>query len=167
MNQNTCCFFGHRKIKITDELKTNLYNEIKYLITKESIDTFIFGSKSQFDDLCHEIVSELKVEYHFIKRVYVRAEFPYIDDDYHSYLLESYEETYYPPGMLNAGKLSYIERNYEMINSSKFCIVYFDEDYTPPSNKGKSGTKIAYDYALKKKKTVINLFNAQLRFSVQ
>lgn len=38
----------------------------------------------------------VKEEYPDIKRIYVRAEFPYINDDYKNYLLKSYEDTYYP-----------------------------------------------------------------------
>ena len=100
----TCCFFGHRKITETDKLKSNLYSEIEKLITNEKVHTFLFGSKSQFDDLCHTIVTELKEKYPHIKRVYVRAEFPYIDDSYREYLLESFEDTYYPEKMIDAGK---------------------------------------------------------------
>ena len=57
---------------------------------------FLFGSKSRFDDLCYEAVTELKKKYVHIQRIYVRAEFPYIDESYKSYLLKGYEETYYP-----------------------------------------------------------------------
>ena len=118
----TCCFFGHRKITETDELKSKLYNEIETLITYKKVHTFLFGSKSQFDDLCYKIVTELKEKYQHIKRIYVRAEFPYIDDSYKNYLLESYEDTYYPSKMIDAGKAAYVERNYEMINNSRYCI---------------------------------------------
>ncbi len=52
--ENTCCFIGHREINVTDELKEKLCVVIKRLITEESIDTFLFGSKSQFDDLCYD-----------------------------------------------------------------------------------------------------------------
>ena len=72
----TCCFFGHRKITETDELKSNLYSEIEKLIINEKVNTFLFGSKSQFDDLCHTIVTELKEKYPHIKRVYVRVNCP-------------------------------------------------------------------------------------------
>ncbi|MBR2472235.1 MAG: hypothetical protein IKB55_06085 [Clostridia bacterium] len=68
-----------------------------------------------------------------------------------------YEETYFPDHILKAGRASYVKRNYEMIDKSYFCIVYFDESYVPHSNK-KSGTKIAYEYAVKKKKEIINVF---------
>ena len=68
--EKTCCFFGHRKIDETEELKNNLYEIIENLIVNEKVDTFLFGSKSQFDDLCHKIVTDLKEKYPHIKRIY-------------------------------------------------------------------------------------------------
>ena len=151
--ENTCCFIGHREINVTDELKEKLRVVIECLIVDENIDTFLFGSKSQFDDLCYDIVTEIKEKYPHIKRIFVRAEYPYIDESYVAYLLKSYEDTYFPKSVLGAGKASYVKRNCEMIENSRFCIVYYKEDYTPKGRK--SGTKIAFDYAEKKKKTII------------
>ncbi len=169
LKEHTCCFFGHRKIVQTAELKDRLYKNTEKLIVEKNISTFLFGSKSKFDDLCYEVVCELKEKYSHIQRIYVRAEYPYISDDYKSYLLEGYEATYFPKKSVNAGKASYVERNQEMINKSSFCIIYYDESYKPPRRKNsrrelfdyqpKSGTKIAYDYALKKKLKIINLYN--------
>lgn len=165
---HTCCFFGHRKIKETSELIERLTKEIEVLITEKEVRTFYFGSKSQFDDLCHTIVTELKEKYPHIKRIYVRAEFPYIDDSYRKYLLESYEDTYYPEKMIDAGKAAYVERNYEMIDNSSYCICYYDENYAPPRRKNsrrdlldyqpKSGTGIAFDYANKRNLMIYNIF---------
>ena len=162
-----CCFFGHRKIEVTDELVGHLNKVVEDLITEKKVDTFLFGSKSQFDKLCLHIVTELKKEYPHIRRIYVRAEFPYIDESYTSYLLKRYDHTYYPERMINAGKAAYVERNYEMIDNSSYCIIYFDENYMPPRRKNskrdlfdyqpKSGTKLAYDYAVKKKLKIVNL----------
>ena len=153
MQVKTCCFIGHREINVTDELKEKLRVVIECLIVDENIDTFLFGSKSQFDDLCYDIVTEIKKKYPHIKRIFVRAEYPYIDESYVAYLLKSYEDTYFPKSVLGAGKASYVKRNCEMIENSRFCIVYYKEDYTPKGRK--SGTKIAFDYAEKKKKTII------------
>lgn len=153
METNTCCFIGHRTIEETQELKTTLYETIERLITNEKIDTFLFGSKSQFNDLCLALVTEIKEKYPQIKRVYVRAEYPYINDDYNNYLLTYYEDTYYPPKATNAGKASYIQRNFEMIEKSRFCLIYYDEEAIP--NNRKSGTKIALDYAKKQNKNII------------
>ena len=70
--------------------------------------------------------------------------------------------------MFRLVSLGYVERNREMINKSKFCIVYYDENYAPPRRRKsrydlfdyqpKSGTKLAYDYAVKKEKEIINVF---------
>ena len=89
-----CCFFGHRKIKETNELKKTVYDAVEDLIKNKGVNIFLFGSKSQFDDLCHNIVTELKEKYPHIKRIYVGAEFPFIDDSYHNYVLERFEHTY-------------------------------------------------------------------------
>ena len=150
---NTCCFFGHREIDETVELREKLTETVERLINDERVDTFLFGSKSRFDSLCLEVVTALKEKYPHVKRIYVRAEFPFISDGYLSYLLKSYDGTYYPEKLLGAGRAVYVERNYEMIRGSKYCIVYYHEAHTPTTRK--SGTKIALDYAVKKEREVI------------
>ena len=79
-----------------------------------------------------------------------------------------YGGTYFPERMENAGRASYVKRNQEMINQSKFCVVYYDKNYLPPRRKNsrrdlfdyqpKIGTAVAYDYVVKKKKEIINCF---------
>lgn len=128
MKNFVCCFFGHRKITETEVLK------------------------SQFNDLCREIVTVLKEKYPYIKRVYVRAEYPYISEIYKAYLLKNYDDTYFPEKIINFGKAVYVERNYEMINKSSYCIVYCEKDYIQKAQK--SGTKIALQYANKQKKQI-------------
>ena len=155
----TCCFFGHRTINETEELKSKLIEIIEKLIVKKQVDTFLFGSKSRFNSLCQETVTQIKEKYPHIKRVYVRAEYPDINEQYTNYLLESYEETYYPEHIIGSGRAAYVERNYEMIDNSHYCIVFYDEPNAPTTRK--SGTKIALDYAVKKGKQVINIFADQ------
>ena len=165
--EHTCCFFGHRKIEVTDELASRLKEAVEDLIVDKNVDTFLFGSKSQFDKLCLQVVTELKKKYPHIIRIYVRAEFPYIDEGYTAYLLKRYDHTYYPERIINAGKAAYVERNYEMIDNSRYCVIYYDENYMSPRRKNsrqdlfdyqpKSGTAVAYDYAFKKRKNIINL----------
>lgn len=151
--EHTCCFFGHRNTNITDKLRARLKETIEDLIVNKKVDTFLFGSRSRFDKLCLEVVTELKDKYS-IRRIYVRAEFPYIDEDYMSYLLKYYDHTYYPDRIINAGKAVYVERNYEMIEKSSFCIIFYDKNI--PLQR-KSGTKLAYDYAVKKRVELINM----------
>lgn len=155
MKENTCCFIGHRTINETEELKTRLYEIVEKLISEENVDTFLFGSKSQFNDLCYKIVTRIKEKYPYIRRVYIRAEYPRINNDYKQYLLESYEDTYYPKSIINSGKAVYIKRNLEMINKSYFCIFYYNKQIV--NGNCKSGTKIALDYAVKQRKEIIIL----------
>ncbi len=169
LNNYTCCFFGHRKINVTEALKTKLHNEIETLILNEKVEIFLFGSKSEFDDLCYDEVSKLKGKYPHIKIVYVRAAYTDADRKYIDYLLTHYEDTYYPEKIKGAGKAAYVQRNEEMINKSKFCVIYFDKKHLPPRRKvckrdaiwyqPKSGTAIAYSFAVKKKRIIINVYN--------
>ena len=164
-----CCFFGHRKITGEDRLRKDLYKVVEDLILLKKVNIFYFGSKSDFNELCCEVVSELKKKYPHIRRIYVRAEFPYIDDNYRDYLLKNYEDTYFPERAINAGKAVYVERNYELIDKSDFCIAFYDENYLPRKRRNskrdlfeyqpKSGTKLAYEYAERKGKLIINIAN--------
>lgn len=163
-----CCFIGHRKINETEELKNGIYKIIENLIVSKNVNTFLFGSKSQFNSFCHDVVTKLKEKYPHIKRIYVRAVYEYIEDDYRECLLEHYEDTYYPPKITNSGRSSYVERNQEMIDKSDYCVFYYDANYLPPRRKyskrnltdyqPKSGTSLAYDFAQRKKKTIFNIF---------
>ncbi len=150
---NTCCFIGHREIDETEELKRELYVIIEKLILQERVDAFLFGSKSRFNSLCYEQVTKVKEKYPHIKRIYVRAEFPQINESYKEYLLENYEDTYYPEKA--SGRAVYIERNRDMIDNSRFCVVYYREAYSPKNRK--SGTRSALDYAIKKNKKIFIL----------
>lgn len=153
MKNNSCCFIGHRKIEKSLALEERIYNETEKLI-EGGIHNFLFGSRSDFDSLCYEIITDLKGKYRDIKRIYVRAEYPYINKNYYDYLLEKYEETYYPERILNAGRAVYVERNWHMIDSCFVCMFYYKQN---SNAQGKSGTEIAYNYAIKKDKRIINV----------
>lgn len=55
------------------------------------------------------------------------------------------------------GRASFVKRNQKMIDNSDCCLFYYDKNYQVGTNK-KSGTKIAFDYATKKNKKIINVF---------
>ena len=157
----SACFIGHRKIKKTEQLISSLKMVVENLINK-GVTTFLFGSVSDFDKLSYDIVTNFKAKHPEITRVYVRSSYQHIDKSYENYLLNSYEKTYFPKQIENAGKYSYIERNCEMIDNAKYCVFYYDENYTTEqigAFKRKSGTKFAFEYAVKKKKEIINLYN--------
>ncbi len=154
--KKTCCFFGHRKISDRDQLRKELYRIIEELITHDDVSTFLFGSKSEFDSLCREAVALLKEKYPHIHRIYIRAEYQYINKDYEKYLLQFCDETYFSTRAVNSGKAVYIERNYELIDKSDICVVYYNPDYLKTNNyQSRSGTHIAYEYAVKKDKRII------------
>ena len=168
MKIKICCFVGHRNIEITDKIEKEIYDFIEHLIRFENVQIFLFGSKSRFNEICYDIVSVLKEKYFDIKRVYVRAQYEFLSKRYENYLLEGFEETFYPKDCKNSGRLSYIKRNFSMIDQSDFCLFYFNSGYLPPQKRvsqkylfafqSKSGTAIAYKYARQKKKRIHNFF---------
>lgn len=139
----------------TEKLKSKLFEIIEKLIIENKVDTFLFGSKSQFNSLCQKTVSKIKEKHPHIKRIYVRAEYPYISEQYKEYLLQRYDDTFYPEKILNSGKAAYVERNCEMIDKSQYCIFYYNKQSIVSTLK--SGTKIALDYAKKHNKNIIVL----------
>lgn len=149
-------FIGQRKINYPEALKERLKKIVENLIINENVDTFLFGSKSEFDTLCYEVVTELQAMHSSIRRVYVRAEREFISEEYRKYLLILYEFTYFPKAVQGAGALSYVKRNQAMIDKCDIVVAYYDDQYIP-STKTKSGTKMAVVYAIKNHKRLINL----------
>lgn len=125
------------------------------LYCNKNTSTFLFGSRSEFNNLCLEVVTKLKEKYPNIQRIYHRAEYPYISQEFREYLLTFYDDTFFDDCLLNAGKSVYVKRNKMMIDSSDLIVFYCS-----PTSNYKSGTEIAYKYALSKKKTIINLFES-------
>lgn len=150
------CFIGHRTITVTDELCKRIRTTVVDLIDNQGVDTFLFGSRSQFDELCLKIVTEIKEIRPHIRRIYVRAEYPYISADYEKYLLTFYDETYIPESIIHAGKAVYIERNRYMIDSSDICIFYCDTNSI--HDQYYMGTRLAYRYAQKMSRLTHNMF---------
>ena len=50
-NMKSCSFIGHRKINESEELKSKLYNIVEDLILNKNVTEFLFGSRSDFDNL--------------------------------------------------------------------------------------------------------------------
>jgi len=170
-HNNTCCFIGHRKVEDVERIRIVVQRVVERLIIERNIETFLFGSRSEFNSICYEVVSILKAKYAQIKRIYVRGEYQYIDDKYkEKYFLKGYEDSYLPNVCGVASRASYVERNREMIDKSNICVFYFDKNYEPErqvlSHRGVlpkhssnvSGTRLAHDYAIKKHKEIVNVF---------
>ena len=168
METKMCCFIGHRKIEKTPRLCKELRDTIISLITGVGVEWYCFGSNSEFDELCLETVTKLQEEYPQIKRVYVRSRKFYLKEEEKEKILQRYDDTIMPSEIKNAGKASYVERNQAMIDAADVCIFYYNPEYAPPvrkksKNSGifywpKSGTTLAYEYATRKNKRIVNLY---------
>lgn len=179
----TVCFIGHRTIVNSEQVKVKLFDALSTLIEKGA-DTFLFGSRSDFDYLCWEVVTELKEKYPRLKRInytaphevaFTSKEERECSEQFFSQMVgckvhyTDYEETVSSQKALKANKNSYIMRNQEMIEGSDMCVFYYDKDYLPPKRKQskrsvldyqpKSGTAVAFAYATRKKKVIINLYD--------
>ena len=176
-----CSFFGHRKIELTEELKQKVKEVVENLIVNHNVLTFLFGSRSDFDYLCHLVVTELKEKYpNIIRKCYtcrsetctLESEREHWEEIYSHFRKEKVtllgvEEEVEHKTKYTSGRASYVERNQAMINDSDFCVFYYDENYQPEMRKyskrsigyyqPKSGTALAYAYAKQKKKTIINI----------
>ncbi len=72
MSVKAVCFIGHRNVKLDDDKVEKLKTIIENLIIKDNAQIFLFGSRSDFDYVCHKIVTELKEKYpHIQRRCYI------------------------------------------------------------------------------------------------
>ena len=166
-----CSFFGHRDTPQTDELKHKVRETVERLIVEERVDTFLFGSRSKFDELCHMVVTELKEKYPHIRRVaylckheagcLVGAGMDLTQkikrvtgrDVY----VAEYEEIKKSDRVNSAGRAAYVERNQLMLDDSEFAILYFN---IQEAKKTKSGTYLVYQRLNQRKNIKFgNLFN--------
>lgn len=156
------CIIGHRYIEKSDSLIENIRNVFEKSILDNNVSVFLFGSKSAFDDLCYDIVSELKEQYPNIQRhYYMHYDIELSEKTKQSYL-KFYEKVIIPENVRNSGKTAYIKRNQAMINESDICFFYYKENYVAinDSKRGRrSGTKLAFKYAQRKNKKIINIIN--------
>ena len=161
MNSKKCCFIGHRKVENQSEVYEQVLNVVKDLIINYNVTTFIFGSNSEFDDLCLKAVNELKTQHPQIFRIAytcksesctLEAEKEIRERQYSFVLkkevkLEPVDEEFHFKNKYVAGRASYVERNYAMIDESDYCIFYYNASYTPLKKNsyrvfsGKSGTQ--------------------------
>ena len=161
-----CSFFGHRDTPQTDELKQKVRETVERLIVEEGVDTFLFGSRSKFDELCHMVVTELKEKYPYIQRIAylckhetgclvgegakMKQQIKQLTG--RDVYVPEYEDIKRSDRVNSAGRATYVERNYWMIDES-CCVAFFLRDI-----QKKSGTQIAYLYAKKEGKTLLSLF---------
>lgn len=144
----TCCFFGHRNI-----IRENfIIKTIKPLIIEKINDNylnFIVGTHGQFDLLVYEILKELKRTFKkiTISRVFTNLSILNKEKNFYkeNILLYDIENIHY--------KKRIIYSNECMINDSDLIICYVN------NQQKNSGAKKSLNYAIKKNKLIINLFD--------
>ena len=148
----SCSCFGHNKINVSKHLKEKLMSIFKELISKENVKYFYFGGFGEFDDLCHSIITELKNEHPEIYRIFC------LSDPRQQRLSkrpkwlkdEDYEEITYLDLNFDYWYTRIYYRNCEIIDRSDFVVFYVN-------HTEKSGAYKALQYAIKKKKQIINI----------
>ena len=165
-----CSFFGHRDTPQTEELKQKVKESVEHLIVEEGVDTFLFGSRSKFDELCHMVVTELKEKYPHIQRIAYLCKHEtacFVGEGMmmkqqikkltgRDVYVPEYEDIKKSDRVNSAGRAAYVERNQLMIDESVFSIIFIKAKYLLAHSV--SGTAVVYRYALKKK-AKISIFN--------
>ena len=161
-----CSFFGHRDTEQTEELKQKVRETVERLIVEEGVDTFLFGSRSKFDELCHIVVTELKEKYPHIQRIAYLCKHEsgclvgagmsltrkIKDVTGRDEYVAEYEEIKKSDRINSAGRACYVERNQWMIESSNFVVIRYKHIQTMQK---KCGTDCALQYAKKLQKNII------------
>ncbi len=146
---NSCSFFGHRTTVVSNETKQKIKNVIENLIKIENYEIFYFGEFGDFDDVCYEIVSEIKLTYPNIKRVYVATNDKALLK-HKRICIKTYEEQITLPLTFEWWYQIIYYRNLAIIDNSNFVVFYVE-------NEQNSGANKALRYAIKTKKQHINL----------
>lgn len=150
---------GHRRIEITEKLKEALKETLMRLV-ENGADTFYFcGTKGDFDYLCYDYLGEL-MQSHRIKRVLARAYYDCIDEDIFEYRIDYTESRCFPEDLRSPILTIYTKPKKDMIDLSEVLLTYFDKSYVPTEPFiRRSSTSRVVEYAKRKKKTVINIFD--------
>lgn len=151
-NYKVCSVFGHRDIcddkkNLTFQIKKELLN----MILNENTRYFLFGGFGEFDDLCYEIVSQLKKSYPYINRIYcVENERLLRKDKQPNWLKhQDYEDIIYLEPEFKYWYKQIYFRNIEMMKISDYVLLYV--------RKEESNAYKLYCAAKKLRKTIIKV----------
>ena len=153
--ETTCCFTGHR-ILGKDYDRGKLNDIVLKLHTEKGVDTFICGGALGFDIQAALVVLNLKRSgYNVALHIYApcnnqSAKWSEADKNVYIELLKvaDYVDMVDRPYFDGCMK----DRNYKMVDNSRYCIAYYHED-----TKRASGTGQTFRYAKKCGLEVVNL----------
>lgn len=149
--EKTCSCFGHFTIEITDELKSSTSKEIEKAIG-HGIRIFLFGGRSDFDNLVYDIVSEYKLQNPRldIKRIFCFPLESHLRKPPNWFQRKEYEGYSCPTKDFDWWYTAIYYRNCAMIDQSDLVLFYAEE-------RKNSGAYKAYKYAVKNHKQIVNL----------
>lgn len=142
----TCVFFGHRRYAYT-EYRERIKAAIVALIEERSVTNFFSGNRGEFDRICVSIVNELKENYPNLRLTQV---FSYVPQGKSSCDDEIFDDSVYLLERAVPPRYAIIETNKKMVERADYVLSGVMYDW--------GGAATAITYALKKQKTVIDLF---------
>ena len=153
LKYKSCSVFGHSNIEITKNLETKLFKTFDNLIN-QGYGFFYFGGFGMFDELCHKIISELKLKYNHIKRIFCLSDPRHLRENKRPKWLQTkdYEEFVYLDLDFDWWYQRIYFRNCAMIDRSDIVVFYVQQ-------KENSGAYKTFKYAKHKKKLFLNLFD--------
>lgn len=148
--EKVCSCFGHFTVEITDELKARSSKEIDKAIDR-GIRIFLFGGRSDFDDLVYDIVSEIRLQNSHLnlKRIFCFPLEKQLRKPPNWFLQKEYDGYSCPTKDFDWWYTSIYYRNCAMIDQSDLVLFYAEE-------RENSGAYKAYKYAVKIHKDLVN-----------
>lgn len=143
---HSCTFFGHRNFDYSEYDKQIEYI-ISDLIMHQQVSTFYNGFRGNFDRLCACAVHNLKQNFPQIKNILVLSYHPTKKDELPKY----FEESVYLIERSVPQRFAIVETNKLIADAVDFIISGVKFDF--------GGACSARDYAQKRGKTIIELFN--------
>lgn len=152
-NEKICSCFGHTDVDCNCFLRASTAREIDKLI-ENGVRTFLFGGRSDFDDLCYDIVSEKRAAAPElgIKRVFCFPLYRDLRKPPVWFRDREYEAKECPEKAFDYWYKSIYYRNCAMIDKSDFVLFYVEK-------RENSGAYKAFLHALRKHKPLVNLFD--------
>ena len=148
----TVAFIGSDEYTRTPQLAISMWSVLGKLVAEEGTDVFLFSNANFFDNDCLLIVSQLKMYHPTIERHYYHGIFDY-DVGYVHDMKAIYDKVFFPR---MGFPLREHLRSRQMIDRCDILVTFCSSNDLQDTQK--SQTVLAIEYARKKKKHVINLF---------
>ena len=137
-------FFGHSSFYDNKITVCNVVDILEKKINNKDVE-FYLGNYGSFDTFAYNVAKEYQSRNTNAKLVFIT---PYLNNERCNEFSKKCDSSVYPEIEKIPLKYAIIERNKWVVRKSDLIIFYY---------KFLGGTAIAYDYAIKKRKTIINL----------